>query len=100
METVKRNMYVDDMMKSTNTTEKAVVLVSQLQELLRRGGFHLTKWYSNDRDVLAAIPESERANIWKLGLREIANRICSRSQMEHRGIQICVGGLGEDLSSR
>ena len=23
--------------------------------------FHLTKWYSNDRDVLAAIPESERA---------------------------------------
>ena len=28
---------------------------------VRRGGLHLTKWYSNDRDVLAAIPESERA---------------------------------------
>ena len=39
VETVKRNMYVDDMMKSTNTTEKAVVLVSQLQELLTYGGF-------------------------------------------------------------
>ena len=39
---VKCNMYVDDMMKSTNTTEKAVLLVGQLQELLPRGGFHLT----------------------------------------------------------
>ena len=60
VETVKRNMYVDDMMKSTSTTEKAIVLVSQLQELLARGGFRFTKWYSNDREVLAAIPESER----------------------------------------
>ena len=39
VETVQRNMCVDDMMKSTNTTEKAVVLVSQLQELLTYGGF-------------------------------------------------------------
>ena len=84
-------------MKSTNTTEKAVVLVSQLQELLRRGGFHLTKWYGNYRDVLAAIPESERAK--SFANLEIANRICSRSQMEHRGRQICVEGLGEDPSS-
>lgn len=60
VETVKRSMYVDDMMKSTSTTEKSIVVVSQLRELLARGGFRLTKWYSNDREVLAAIPESER----------------------------------------
>lgn len=58
---MKRNMYVDDMMKSKSTTEEAVVLVSQLRKLLQRGGFRLTKWYSNDREVLATIPESERA---------------------------------------
>ena len=46
---MKRNMYVDEMMKSTNTTENAVGLASQLRKLLERGGFHLTKWYSNDR---------------------------------------------------
>jgi hypothetical protein len=61
VETVKKNMYVDDLMKSTNTTQKAVNLVDQLRELLARGGFRLTKWCSNDREVLAAIPESERA---------------------------------------
>ena len=60
-ETAKRNMYVDDMMKSTSKTERAILLVSQLRELLKRGGFRLTKWYSDDREVLATIPESERA---------------------------------------
>jgi len=60
-ETVKKNMYVDDLMKSTDSTERAIVLVKQLCELLSRGGFTLTKWYSNDRTVLASIPETERA---------------------------------------
>ena len=58
---MKRNMYVDEMMKSTSTTENAVGLASQLRKLLERGGFRLTKWYSNDRELLATIPESERA---------------------------------------
>ena len=43
VETVKRNMYVDDLMKSKSTTEEAIVLVSQLRELLARGGFRLTQ---------------------------------------------------------
>ena len=61
VETVKRNMYVDDLMKSINNTEKAIGLVSQLRQLLERGGFRLTKWYSNSRELMATIPESERA---------------------------------------
>ena len=35
-------MYVDDLMKSKSTSEEAIVLVSQLRELLARGGFRLT----------------------------------------------------------
>ena len=61
IETVNRDMYVDDMMKSTSTTEKAISLASQLRTLLKKGGFRLTKWYSNDQEVMATIPESERA---------------------------------------
>ena len=60
-ETVKRNMYVDDLLKSTETTEKAIRLVRQLRELLQRGGFRLTKWFSNDEKVLASVPKSEQA---------------------------------------
>ena len=42
-------------------TKKAVNLTIQLRRLLEKGGFRLRKWYSNDREVLAAILESERA---------------------------------------
>ena len=36
-------------------------LVDQLPELLRGGGFRLTKWLSNRREVLASVPKSDRA---------------------------------------
>ena len=63
LDTIKRNMYVDDMMKSVEIGEfvRSYYLVEQSHELLAKGGFRLTKWYSNDREVLASIPESERA---------------------------------------
>lgn len=59
---INRNMYVDDLMKSTGTVANAISLVGKLSEQLSKGGFHLRKWCSNDRRVIAAIPESERAN--------------------------------------
>ena len=59
-------------MKSKSTTKEAIVLVSQLQELLARGGFRLTKWYSNETKVLATIPESERAkSVLNLDLKKL-----------------------------
>ena len=35
--------------------------MKQLRELLQKGGFKLTKWLSDNREVLSTIPESERA---------------------------------------
>ena len=59
--TVHRNFYVDDCLKSVPTEEKAIKLALDLQSLMKMGGFRLTKWLSNSRKVLCAIPESERA---------------------------------------
>jgi hypothetical protein len=61
VKTVKKNMYVDDLMTSFGTVENAIKRVEQLRELLARGGFRLTKWCSNKREVLSTIPEGERA---------------------------------------
>lgn len=65
IETVKRNFYVDDCLKSVSEEDEAVDLAKQLRELLGRGGFKLTKWLSNSRKVIESLPESERASIVK-----------------------------------
>lgn len=60
-QTLLRNFYVDDCLKSVATEEQAVILASDIRVLCNRGGFHLTKWTSNSRTVLSSIPEEERA---------------------------------------
>ena len=61
IETIRRNFYVDDCLKSTLDTQKAIRLIEQLRDLLIRRSFRLTKFVSNDVTVLASVPESERA---------------------------------------
>jgi hypothetical protein len=58
---VKRNFYVDNCLKSTPTVSLAIPLVQDLRDLLTKGGFHLTKWISNSRELLTSIPKEERA---------------------------------------
>lgn len=59
--TVLNNFYVDDCLKSVDSDEKAIELVKGLTSLCARGGFRLTKWFSNSATVLDSVPETERA---------------------------------------
>ena len=59
--TVKKNFYVDDCLKSLPSVEEASQHASDLRGLLSRGGFTLTKWISNSCRVLETIPECECA---------------------------------------
>ena len=61
IQAVRRNFYVDDLLKSVKDADEAIKMQKQLADLLARGGFHLTKWVSNSRYVLDAIPENERS---------------------------------------
>lgn len=61
VDTVLHNFYVDDCLKSVHTEEEAVQLYHTLRAVCDKGGFRLTKWISNSRAVLSAIPEEERA---------------------------------------
>ena len=60
--TVRRNFYVDDVLKSVPSTEQAVHLTSDLAKLLKEGGFRLTKFANNSREVLQSISQELRAN--------------------------------------
>ncbi|GFT24246.1 integrase catalytic domain-containing protein [Trichonephila clavipes] len=55
------HFYVDHLLSGSATKKGAIQLVSELQEMMNRGGFSLRKWVSNDPDVLATIPEELKA---------------------------------------
>lgn len=61
VDTVLRHFYVDDCLKSVETSDQAVRFVQELIALCARGGFHLTKWMSNSKTVLLSIPDNEKA---------------------------------------
>ena len=63
--TVDKNFYVDDMLQSFGSTDKAIWIRKQLTELLACGGFNLTKWSSSSRKVFESIPQSERSKEMK-----------------------------------
>ena len=61
IQTVGRNFYVDDCLKSVDSNERAIRLANQLRNLLAKAGFKFTKWTSNSAEVLMSLPESERS---------------------------------------
>lgn len=61
VDTVLHNFYVDDYLKSVPSEDEAVSLYHTMRDICGKGGFRLTKWLSNSRAVLSAIPEEERA---------------------------------------
>ena len=82
--TVDRNFYVDDCLKSVKSEHDAIYLVKNLTELLKKGGFRLTKWLLNSRGVEESIPESERAT-------SVKNLDFGHAPIERAlGVQWCV----------
>ena len=54
--TVLENFYVDDCLKTVTTVEEGIRLAEQLQSLLQKGGFNLTKFVSNKVEILNSLP--------------------------------------------
>ena len=52
---------MDDLCKSCASVEQAIRLVDQLRRLLSSGGFRITKFLSNNKQVLDSIPPEDHA---------------------------------------
>ena len=61
IQTVNECFYVDDCLASVSTIEQAKLLLHELVELLARGGFKLTKWTSNCREIISSVPPDNRS---------------------------------------
>jgi hypothetical protein len=55
------DFYVDDGLRSCETTQEAIKLVQDSRELCAKGNLRLHKFTSNSKEVMQSIPESERA---------------------------------------
>lgn len=60
-DTLRRNFYVDDLLKSVDSVSHAIRLVTAVKKMCAAGGFRLTKFVSNDPSVLEGIPSEDRA---------------------------------------
>ena len=56
--TVEQNFYVDDLLTSVQSSEKAVHLLKEVNALLASGGFQMARWASNRPKVPETIPAS------------------------------------------
>src|SRR4029434_2266189 len=68
------------------TEKEAVKLISNLTTVCHQGGFHLSKWISNSRAVLATVPQEDRA-------KEVKELDLSKDQLPMEralGLQWCV----------
>ncbi|XP_071103398.1 uncharacterized protein [Haliotis cracherodii] len=60
-DTICNNFYVDDCLKSECTEEAAIDLVDSLQKSCAEGGFKLTKFTANSRNLLRSIPQEHHS---------------------------------------
>ncbi|XP_064635262.1 uncharacterized protein LOC135492633 [Lineus longissimus] len=58
-ETVEQCHYVDDCLKSVPAEAGGIKLAHEVCKLLAKGGFRLTKWISNSRELLKTLPAAE-----------------------------------------
>ena len=54
-----KNFYVDDMLKSVASVPEAITLVKNVRSMCRAGGFRLSKFVSNSKELLMSIPQKD-----------------------------------------
>ena len=84
--TMRRNFCVDDCLRSDSTESKAKENIKGFRQACAEGGFCLTKFISNRREVLDSIPEEERAK----GLKTLDLSYDELPIERALGVQWCV----------
>ena len=60
-ESLSKNFFVDDGLKSFKTVKEAIILIQKSKEMCKQGAFHLHKFISNRKEVIESIPAEDRA---------------------------------------
>ncbi|KRZ47836.1 hypothetical protein T02_819, partial [Trichinella nativa] len=90
-ETVKKalaNMYVDDLVMSCDKEDEVRDLIHKVPMFLGKGGFHLKKWASNQKELLSILPREEVSINTQRELRETLGARSTMRQMLNLAAQV------------
>ena len=59
--TIHENFYMDDYLDCFSSEERAIDTIQKVISILSNGGFRLTKWLSNNKNILKSVPPTERS---------------------------------------
>ena len=59
-ETLRKNFYVDDALRSVPTEKDVVELIQAVKEMCTKGGFKPKKFVNNSRKMLMSVPAEDR----------------------------------------
>lgn len=54
---INKECYMDDMLSGGHTLEQTLQKQSQLIDILKKGGFELRKWLSNEPEIFSQLPK-------------------------------------------
>ena len=79
-ETLVKDFYVDDLLKSLDEVEDATALIKSLNQMCAAGGFNLTKYVCGNAKVMSSIPVEKRAKAQEV--QDISDGIpCEKSAL-------------------
>lgn len=67
--TIKEDFYMDDLMSGSDTLQEAIHTAKDVECILRKGGFNLQKWCSNDVEFLRQFDPSNRSSRVRLDIK-------------------------------
>ena len=59
--TIHEKFYMDDYLSCFSSEERAIDTIQKVISILSNGGFRLTKWLSNNKNILKSVPPTERS---------------------------------------
>ena len=79
------NFYIDDLLKSIKHLDPAKQLVKDVINMCKSGGFHLTKFVSNNKELLLSVSEHQR----RMGVKDqdLSGDLPNEKALESVGIQ-------------
>ena len=95
-DTLRRNFYLNDLLKSVKTIKETVILIINVAGMCAAGGSNLAQFTSNTKKVLMAIPEAKS----RKGLKnqDLVSGVIP--QEKKRGINWNVEGNNSELQAQ